>query len=179
MIETFMTSSSLPPHERTPERIRGEAIIAMGAGTLTSTHALKNATYHILANPPILSRLLTELESAIPDLRNHPPDLRKLESIDYLMAILYETLRIFYGVSHRLQRIYPDRSIVYGKGSANEVVIPAGTPVSMTSVHVHDDERIFPNHRTFDPDRWLPLQTNGVRLQKYLVSFGKGTRQCK
>ena len=174
-----MTSPALPPHEKSPDRIKGEAVIAIGAGTLTATHALKHATYHILSNPAILDRLLSDLQSAVPDLHNDPPDLRRLENIDYLVAIMYETLRIFYGVSHRLQRIFPDRTIVYGKGTADEVVIPPGTPVSMTSVHVHDDEKIFPNPYTFDPERWLPLRTNGVRLQRYLVAFGKGSRQCE
>lgn len=188
MTEPFLTSPTLPPHEKTPKRIQGEAIIAMGAGTMTSTQALKYATYHILANPPILSRLLSALEDAIPDPVNTPPDLRTLESIDYLIAVLYESLWIFVGSSHRLQRTHPDRPILYEgkKDPAGEhgwkkvsISIPPGTPVSMSPTHIHEDESIFSNHYKFDPDRWLPLKTNGVRPQKYLVTFGRGSKQCK
>ena len=184
LIEAIMDSPMLPESEKSPERVKGEAVIAIGAGTLTSTHAMKNATYHILANPSVFARLMHDLETTIPDPINAPPNLRELESIDYLMAILYETLRVFYGVSHRLQRIFPDRPLLYTDTSTKGVVgkktwsIPPGTPVSMTSVHIHDNETIFPDHRTFNPERWLPLKTNGVRLQRYLVPFSKGSRQC-
>ena len=171
MIESFL-DSNLPESEKSATRIAGEASIAIGAGTLTSSHALKHATYHILANPKIHERLMIDLEKAIPD-PNNPPNLRELENIPYLVAILYEALRNFHGVSHRLQRICPDQPIKY-----KEWNIPPGTPVSMTSVHIHNDPNIFPDPYTFRPERWLPLQTEGQRLQKYLVSFGKGTRQC-
>jgi cytochrome P450 len=171
MLAAFL-DSDLPEPEKTAHRIAGEAQIAIGAGTLTSSHALKHATYHLLANPPILERLMGDLQKAIPDPES-PPNLRELEQIPYLVAILYETLRIFHGVSHRLQRIFPDHSIQY-----NEWVIPAGTPVGMTSVHTHNDPNIFPEPYTFKPERWLPLPTEGQRLQKYLMAFGKGSRQC-
>lgn len=188
MMEAFMTSPHLPDHDKSPERINGEAVTTIGAGTLTSTHCLKHATYHLLANPPIFERFMTELEKAIPDPVNNPPDLKTLESIDYLMAVLYESLRLFSGVTHRLQRIFQDRAIVYPPGGSRagekggpgaEVVIPPGNPISMTAFHMHYDDKPFPDHYTFNPDRWLPLNTNGLKLQKYLAPFGKGTRQCK
>ena len=50
MMEAFMDSPSPPESEKHPQRIKAEAQIAIGAGTLTTTHALKAATYHILAN---------------------------------------------------------------------------------------------------------------------------------
>jgi cytochrome P450 len=58
--------------------------------------------------------------------------------------------------------------------------IPAGTPVSMTIVDVHNDERVFPNSRAFVPERWLgnPKTENGSSLNRYFVAFGKGARSC-
>lgn len=46
----------------------------------------------------------------------------------------------------------------------------------MTSVLIHDQETIFPDHGKFLPERWL--QPSNSRLQKYLLTFGKGSRQC-
>ena len=46
----------------------------------------------------------------------------------------------------------------------------------MTSVMMHDDPSIFPNPRSFEPDRWL--QADSAHLRKYLVPFSKGSRQC-
>lgn len=104
MMQAFMDSPTLPESERRPERIKAEAQIAIGAGTLTTTHVLKAATYHILANPDVHIRLMTELETQIPD-PTSPPSLRQLEQMPYLTCIMHETLQIFYGNSHRLQRI--------------------------------------------------------------------------
>lgn len=171
MIEAFL-DPTLPEAEKAPERVKGEMFAAIQAGTITSSHALKLATYHILANTAIYEKMMTILEREIPDPAN-PPNLRELEQMDYLMAILYETLRLFHGVSQRLQRIFPDRCLQY-----KEWTIPPGTPMSMTSVHIHDNPTIFPESYQFKPDRWLPLNTNGMRLQKYLVPFGKGSRSC-
>lgn len=112
------------------------------------------------------------VESEIPDL-DHPPKPRELEQMDYLMTILYETLRMFHGASRRLQRIFPKRCLQY-----NGWTIPPGTPISMISVLVQDDQTIFPGPHEFKPDRWPPLGTNGMRLRKYLVSFGRGSRSC-
>ncbi|KAL8994879.1 MAG: hypothetical protein Q9169_005277 [Polycauliona sp. 2 TL-2023] len=168
MLEAFMDSSTLPESEKTLVRIKAEAQTAVAAGTLTTTHALKAATYHILANDEIHSHLMAELEQRIPD-PNKPPTLRELEQMPYLQAVMHETLRVFYGVSHRLQRIFPHRIVQY-----KDIAIPPGTPISMTSVHMHDNERYFPNHYKFDPSRWQVPNPP----YKYIATFGKGSRMC-
>ena len=51
---------------------------------------------------------------------------------------------------------------------------------------MHNDPRIFPDSRTFNPDRWLDnakvLGNDKTQppkpLTRYLVSFSKGTRMC-
>ncbi|KAL8699808.1 MAG: hypothetical protein Q9201_005793 [Fulgogasparrea decipioides] len=165
--------SNLPPSEKTIDRIKGESQTAMAAGTLTTTHALKAGTYHILSNPSIREKLIEEVQQAMAENDNSSLDLHQLEQMQYLMAIWYETLRIGGLVSQRLQRIFPNDALQYG-----EWVIPPNTPVSMTAVHIHENEDIFPDHRAFKPERWLPLQTEGQRLLKYMVAFGAGSRSC-
>jgi cytochrome P450 len=44
----------------------------------------------------------------------------------------------------------------------------------MTSNLVHHDERVFPDSHDFKPERWI----DNPRLDRYLVSFGKGGRAC-
>ena len=111
LLAAFLDSDS-SPEEKRAHRIAGEAVSAVGAGTLMSSHALKHATYHLLANLPILERLMGTSKKPFPDPES-PPNLRELEQIPYLVAILYETLRIFHSISHRLQRISPDHSTQY------------------------------------------------------------------
>ena len=147
MLQAFMDSEQLPESQKSPERIKAEAQIAIGAGTLTATHALKVATYHILANKHVHSKLMAELSDHFPD-KDQPPNLRHLEQMPYLMATMYETLRILYGVSHRLSRVFPNRVLQY-----NEWTIPPGSLVSMSTPLIHDNEDIFPDHCVFKPER--------------------------
>ena len=154
MLEAFL-ASDLPPSEKTVNRIRVEAGIAMRAGTLTSSHCLKHATYHVLANPSVFERPMNELEKAIPEPESLP-NLALLEQMHYLVAMMYESMQIFYCVSHRLQRIFPDNTLQY-----KQWTIPPGTPISMTSIHIHTNPDIFPSPYNFKPDRWLPFNTEG------------------
>jgi Cytochrome P450 len=40
------------------------------------------------------------------------------------------------------------------------------------------DSTIFPNPESYDPDRWIRAAQEGLRLDRYLVSFSKGSRMC-
>jgi cytochrome P450 len=42
---------------------------------------------------------------------------------------------------------------------------------------VHTDEAIFPDPYKYNPDRWVG-QGKQKQLEKYMVSFSKGSRQC-
>lgn len=50
------------------------------------------------------------------------------------------------------------------------------TPVGMSSFLMHNNPALFPNPRSFSPERWL--QPHAAELRKYIVSFSKGSRQC-
>jgi len=52
------------------------------------------------------------------------------------------------------------------------------TPVSQTPYLALMNPYIFPNPEKFDPDRWITAAQNGRRLDRYLVSFARGSRQC-
>ncbi|KAL8819254.1 MAG: hypothetical protein Q9191_007773 [Dirinaria sp. TL-2023a] len=171
LMHTFL-ESDIPESEKTAEHIKREAYVAIAAGTAATTRSLTAATFHVLANPPIFERLMEELKEAMTD-QDSELNLQQLEQMPYLTAIWYETLRISSAASQRLQRVFPDDALQY-----KQWTIPAGTPVGMTGLHIHDNEDIFPDHYTFKPERWLPLQTEGQRLLKYLAAFGAGSRVC-
>ena len=164
--------SNLSPQDRTAERIAREAMSLLIAGSETTAFTMSTITYQVLANPATLAKLRAALRQAIPDPNALPLPLGQLEAIPYLHACVQEGLRLAYGTSNRLTRV-ARTPIQY-----RDWDIPAGVPVGMTTVFMHDDESIFPNHTAFRPERWLEPRDDGVRLEKYLTSFGRGTRQC-
>lgn len=46
----------------------------------------------------------------------------------------------------------------------------------MSILHMHTHPSIFPSPHIFDPSRFLGPE--GFRLKRYLVPYGKGTRNC-
>lgn len=164
--------SNLPASEKTEGWFVDEGIGLVAAGTLTTAEYLKTTVYHIIANPAVLERLRAELVPVVSRSRAtaQAPSLSELEALPYLRAVVQEGYRISYGVVGRLPRI------AHEPLRCGDRVIPAGVPVSMTSIYLHDHPAVFPSPRTFDPQRWLTPESD--RLARYLVNFGKGTRSC-
>ena len=161
-------NSSLPPGEKKLERLWQEGQTVIGAGTKTTAWALSVTTFHVLSNPSIRRKLLEELKPLF-ESTDGKPTFNQLEQLSYLGGAISEGLRLSYGVTTHLQRVSPDSAMKF-----NDWQIPPGTPVSMSSILVHQNPSIFPSPRTFNPDRWV----NNSGLKRYLVSFNKGSRQC-
>ncbi|KAK8026464.1 hypothetical protein PG991_003520 [Apiospora marii] len=175
----LLHSSSLPPEEKSLQRLVDEGQTLIAAGQETTSFHLQTVTYHVLANPAIHARLRAELRDEVVDPLN--ASVAELERLPYLRAVVQEGHRFAHGVMGRLQRISPDAPLYY-----QDWVIPAGTPVSMTAPLQHRDPAKFPNPHVFDPERWVVLPSSSseqrrrevAALERYLVPFGKGTRHC-
>lgn len=135
--------------------------------------------FYLLSAPEVIEKLRAELETVIPatDPTATPP-LSTLEQLPYLSACVNEALRLSYGVGSRLPRSSPDEPIIY-KSADKTWTIPPGYAVGMSSYQIHHDETLFPDSRTFKPERWLDERGKRNRhLDQYLLSFSKGSRQC-
>ncbi|KAI1856200.1 hypothetical protein JX265_011712 [Neoarthrinium moseri] len=83
-----------------------------------------------------------------------------------------EGMRMSPALGTRLHRVAPDRELVY-----NQWRIPASTPVGMTTLLMHMDASVFPEPKTFDPERWINPETR-KRAEKAYAPFSRGTRDC-
>ena len=130
--------------------------------------------YEILTNLHQLKKLKTELAEAFPD-PNTVPTYAQVERLPYLGAVIQECLRVHPGVVSRLPRVSPEVPVVYkNKKDGKNYVIPAGTPMSMTTLIMHMNSDAFANPREFRPERWI----ENPRLDRYLIAFARGTRNC-
>lgn len=165
--------SKLPESDKTASHLTEEAMVIMSAGTLNSARILLVAIYHLIASPRILTILKAELKSAITDPDTVVP-IEVLENLPYLVAIVKEALRLGDRVATRLQRVSPEKSMLFIDefGSGKEYLVPPKTPVGMTAFHIHHDKYIFPDAKSFIPERWI----ENPGLTRFLVSFSKGSR---
>ena len=164
-----LLDSDLPPSEKSEARLIDEGIVLIGAGSHTTAWTLTVSTFHILSNPTILRNLKEEFHANKKSGENLT--LQQLEKLPYLTAVIKEGLRLAYGVSVRLPRSAPDTALRF-----KDWVIPKGTPVSMSAVLQHENEVVFPEPRSFKPERWLEDKLG--KLDRYLVSFNAGSRIC-
>ncbi|KAH7141326.1 trichodiene oxygenase [Dactylonectria estremocensis] len=175
-VESVMLSALIDPHippaERSISRLVDEGTAILLAGTETTARALSIAMFYLLDKRECLEKLRQEL-ATLPAEGADCHSLSVLERLPYLSGVVNESLRLSFGPLGPLPRISPNQNLQYGNYS-----IPAGTPVSQSTYFVHTDPNIFPEPFEFEPERWIKAAESGVNLQKYLVSFSKGSRQC-
>jgi cytochrome P450 len=177
MVQSIL-KSKLPPSEKEFDRIHNEVDAVTSAGIETVGQTLRLTCFHIYDNPQILQRLRDELTDVAEYLGPNAasaegkPILSQLERLPYLSAVVKEGLRMSPGIATRMARIAPDREIRYGSYS-----IPPGTPVGMTVLLMHYDEKQYPDPQTFNPDRWLNAESS-QQGEKIFAPFSRGTRMC-
>ncbi|KAH8810910.1 cytochrome P450 [Xylogone sp. PMI_703] len=167
--------SDLPPQEKTLDRLSDEGQILLGAAAETTGTSLTKTIFHLLQieNEAKLQRLRKELKSVMPEPTSNPSCL-VLEQLPYLCAVVSEGLRHQYGATTRISRVAKEEVMKY-----KDQEIPGGTPISSTPYIILMNPIIFPHPEEFLPERWLLENGEYNRgLEKYLVSWGKGPRQC-
>ncbi|KAI2603717.1 cytochrome P450 [Hypoxylon sp. NC1633] len=169
-----IVNSKLSPEEKTFPRVLDEVRIVTGAGFETTASVMRLICYHAFSNRTILQRLRAELDTVSEQSSSGEAnvDLKTLERLPYLTSVIMEGIRLSPGIGSRMARISPDKDTFYG-----DICIPAGTPVSMTTILMHTNEILYPDPLSFNPERWMNLEAR-KKLDKTFAPFSKGTRMC-
>lgn len=162
--------SDLPQSDKTFERVLEEVMTVIGAAYETTASALRLILFHVYTNKEILQQLRKEI-AALPGRPHNTIELKQLEQLPYLTAVLTEGMRLSPAIATRAART-TDKDLFYGPWQ-----IPAGTPVGMTTFLLHTDQRWYPDPMRFNPDRWLASGARDATNSKY-APFGQGTRVC-
>lgn len=166
--------ADIPENEKSAIRVADDIGATTGAAFETTAAVLRLIVYYVYSNPRTLTKLRAELDILKNDTSKDLVDIKAvaLEQLPYLTAVLSEGLRLSPGSASRLARVAPDRSIYYDGWE-----IPAGTPVGMTTILMHTDEKNFPEPKSFIPERWMDAETAKAG-KKAFAPFSKGTRSC-
>ncbi|KAL3473256.1 cytochrome P450 [Aspergillus californicus] len=168
----ILNSVVLLPEDKTQKRMAEEAFGMVVAGGYTTGKAMANLIYHLHAHPEWLAKVREELDRVMPSPET-PIKLADLQALPILTACIKENLRISYIITDNIMLVEPEDTIIY-----KDYVIPPGTGIGMTLYHMHMDERIYPDPKTFNPGRWIEAAETGKDLEKYFAPFSKGTRGC-
>ncbi|KZT66218.1 cytochrome P450 [Daedalea quercina L-15889] len=166
------------PEKQTPfPVIMTNAVTAMLAGSDTTAVALCNAFYCVLAHPGVYQRLREELDATFPQ-GTEPVDAAKLASLEYLNAVINETLRLYPSIPTSLQRAPQP-----GTGThqiSPTFVIDERTGVLVPPYVLHRDPRYFsPDPDRFWPERWLRRDDPGIVTNaSAFIPFSSGPPNC-
>lgn len=182
-----LIKSDLPPSEKTLQRLTEEGFSLFAAGTETVSWALAVVSYHLLSQPAMLEKLTAEVRQVVGS-SGEVPSWTGLEKLPYLGAVIYEGLRLSYGLASRTSRVPTGEDLFYqGKWTPKnseksievQYMIPRGYAIGMSSVITHHDEGVFPDSHSFAPERWLDENSQHRKdLDRALLAFSKGSRGC-
>ncbi|KAI1393370.1 cytochrome P450 [Hypoxylon trugodes] len=168
-----IVQSKLPPNEKNLTRVFDDVSTVTGAAFETTAAAIRLILFYVYSNPTLFDKLRTELASVASQGPNESVfELASLEQLPYLTAVITEGLRLSSGVATRQARIAPDRELVYDKWR-----IPMGTPVGMTTLLMHMNEKLYPDPERFVPERWMDPEMRR-KADRTFAPFSRGTRNC-
>jgi cytochrome P450 len=154
--------------------LTSEAQLVVFAGENTTAYTLTSAIFQILAHPRILRKIRNELATVIKDERGIPT-FAQLDQLQYLNAVINETIRVHPGAMHRQVRVSPDEPIIYTNKKQDKTYnVPSGTIYSISAISSHFNPNAFEDPYDFRPERWLERP----EIAKGFMGFSRGTRGC-
>jgi len=148
----YLSGEDLPETERASfSEVAQDGVLAIIAGSDTTSGVLTAIIYYLLLNPAAYERLQEEVDCAFP-IGEEPLDAEKLSRLEWLNGCINEGLRLQPPVPSGSQR-----SVDKGKGSKvlGKLVIPEWTQVTLHTYSIHRDARYFHTPDAFLPERWF------------------------
>ncbi|KAI1376450.1 cytochrome P450 [Hypoxylon crocopeplum] len=144
-----------------------QAMIIAGADTVTTV--MDTAIYFLCRSPDVLSRLQTEVRA----LKYEQLTGAELPQLEYLNAVIEESMRYFPPIAFGLPRVSPGEMV-------DGHYIPEGTRVSVAQWIVHHNPQVWDKPYEFRPERWLKenelLSQKGSQPASF--PFSAGPRSC-
>ncbi|KIM97009.1 hypothetical protein OIDMADRAFT_148143 [Oidiodendron maius Zn] len=158
-----------------PAEINVNAFSLCIAGSESTATALSGAAFYMLTHPPVYRQLVKEIREAHADEKEIT--LASTNRLEYLDAVITETLRMYPPVAVTLPRRVPAGGEVIGGE-----FVPQGTTVGVHHYSASHSPDNFHLPEAFLPQRWLP----GTRDEPPFASdkkacmqpFSFGPRSC-
>ncbi|MEN1680695.1 MAG: cytochrome P450 [Planctomycetota bacterium] len=148
----------------TDEELVGQSCVLFGAAHMTTAHSL-TWTLTLLAQHPEVRRALDE-HYAKAGAADEEPGRADPNSLPE--RVIREGMRLLPASSYS-QRINTE-PVDFGPFKQ----VPRGTPMVFSPLITHRLERLYPNPKRFDPDRWLTIKPSAYEY----LPMGAGPRLC-
>ncbi|KZV90697.1 cytochrome P450 [Exidia glandulosa HHB12029] len=155
--------------ELSDDALAQDALIAVVAGSDTSSSVLANAIYYLVSDPFALEKLRAELDQA-----GDLSDWKGLAKCEYLQAVLNETMRLAPAAPNGVVKESPRSGEVVVAG----YILPPKTVVYIPFYPLFRDRRYFSAPDEFRPERWLPGTKDYQHDETAFIPFSYGPTGC-
>jgi hypothetical protein len=162
--------------------IASELLDHVLAGQETAGLALTYVSWRLSQSFELQRKLRAELLGLSPNMRigthgtTSMPDLKQLDSLPLLHAVLTETLRLHAPIPGPQPRQTPASGCRIGPYD-----VPGGVRVAALAYALHRDETVFPEAEKWDHTRWLPQSVDDEARKernRQFWAFSSGGRMC-
>ena len=137
------------------------------AGEETTSTTLGWILYELSKNPHIQERARSEIKKLHPN--NEKPNAESFEKLEYVNALIMETLRLHPAVYSALKVANKDVTL-------GEYKIPKGTFIE---THISGTHKDWPEAEVFNPDRFMDAEFRSKCQHDYsFLAFSSGLRKC-
>lgn len=157
--------------------IDSEVIVALAAGSDTTSTSVQATLLAIITDPHVYSTLRSEISAALASGRVSTP-IRDSEAkqLTYLQACVMEGLRRFPPLSQLRERVVPAGGDMLGVHR-----VPAGTFVGLNMWGLQSNKAVYGDDADlFRPERWLTQDEARLKAmhQTHTLVFGHGATRC-
>ncbi|KAF9002774.1 cytochrome P450 [Cyathus striatus] len=138
------------------------------AGVATTLASFEIFTLAMLLYPSVMHKIQAELDEVVG--RERLPSFEDRKRLPYIESVIKETVRwkpiAPLGIPHK----------VTADDAYEGMYIPKGSTIYANLYSITQDDEMFPDPNTFNPERFL--NNNDPRFVNYTLSFGFGRRFC-
>ena len=131
---------------------------------------------HVLQTPGIYERLMAEIDDfgRRGKLSSPVATFDEIKEMPYFEACHREVLRYQPSASILLSRLVSEEGL-----NLNGQWVPPGTEIGANPHVVNRDKSVFGKDAdTFRPERWLESEEREQEMERYMLTWGYGTRVC-
>lgn len=136
----------------------------------TTTVSMSWTLLMIALYPEVQRNIQKELQEIFCDDKSRSATMHDLNQMNYLERVIKETLRLYPSVPSISRRVPTEFEL-------SGYTIPKDSMITLEIFQMHRDPEYFPNPEKFDPDRFLPENTESRHPYAY-VAFSAGMRNC-
>lgn len=176
IMEKLIHVHDIKPNEFDDDAVRSMVATNVFGGAETTTSSIRAVIYFLLKNTNVMEILQQEIDQTCLE-HSWPSDvpvaLHLAESMRYLKAVIYESMRLFPANGLPLARVSPPEGL-----EVNGYYFPPGVQLTVYSWALHRNKRLFgEDAQEFKPERWLD-EERSQDLHRCFFSFGYGARGC-